>query len=320
MLVLDYQQIADLTPLAELPLEYLSLTGNQVSDLSPLAGMTGLQVLDLGENPVRSAEGLSGLPGLREVTLEATGITSVEPFRDSGIRALNVRTTWVRDYTPLETCPELTRLVTGSMPEGAAETLAAALCACSGTQDPGPAGGADPGQAETVYEYQLTAGEPAEVYDVTFDQMVTVTVDPKSARDSGKELRSEILFDNCAFNGGLTIVGDYHAMITLGSGCSFGAGSTVTHRAVSPDAARETVLEDNLVKLLVLCQGVSVETEGAMGVLSGGPDITVNGTAYSKSELAPETDILGIYSLYEGETQTVLKLAIGNDDSVEFLE
>ncbi len=124
VLVLDYQQISDLSPLAKLPLEYLSLTGNQVSDLSPLAGMTGLQVLDLGENPVHSAQALSGLPGLREVTLEATGITSVEAFRGSGIRALNVRTTWVGDYTPLETCPELTRLVTGSMPEGAAETLA----------------------------------------------------------------------------------------------------------------------------------------------------------------------------------------------------
>lgn len=124
VLVLDYQQISDLSPLAELPLEYLSLTGNQISDLSPLAGMTGLQVLDLGENPVRSAEVLSGLPELQEVTLEATGVTSVEAFRGSGIRALNVRTTWVRDYTPLETCPDLTRLVTGSMPEGAAETLA----------------------------------------------------------------------------------------------------------------------------------------------------------------------------------------------------
>ena len=196
--------------------------------------------------------------------------------------------------------------------------LTAGLCACSGTQDSAPED--SPEETEPVYEYQLMAGEPAEVYDVTFDRMVTVTVDPASTRNGGRELRSEILFDNCAFNGGLTIVGDYHAMITLGSGCSFGAGSTVTHRAVSPDAARETVLEDNLVKLLVLCQGVSVETEGAMGVLSGGPDITVNGTAYSKSELAPETDILGIYSLYEGETQTVLKLAIGNDDSVEFLE
>jgi Leucine-rich repeat (LRR) protein len=124
VLVLDYQQISDLSPLAELPLEYLSLTGNQISDLSPLAGMTGLQAVDLGENPVRSAEVLSGLPQLREVTLEATGITSVEAFRGSGIRTLNVRTTWVRDYTPLETCPELTRLVTGSMPAGAAETLA----------------------------------------------------------------------------------------------------------------------------------------------------------------------------------------------------
>lgn len=124
VLVLDYQQISDLSPLAELPLEYLSLTGNEISDLSPLAGLTELQVLDLGENPVRATEVLAELPALREVTLEATGITSVEVFRGSEIQALNVRTTWVTDYTPLEECPNLTRLITGSMPEGAAETLA----------------------------------------------------------------------------------------------------------------------------------------------------------------------------------------------------
>lgn len=123
VLILDYQQISDLSPLANLPLEHLSLTGNEVSDLSPLAGMTELQVLDLGENPVRSAELLSGLPNLQEVTLEATGITSVEAFEGTGIRSLNVRTTLVDDYTPLEACPHLTRLVTGSMPAGAAETL-----------------------------------------------------------------------------------------------------------------------------------------------------------------------------------------------------
>lgn len=123
VLILDYQQISDLSPLEELPLEYLSLTGNEVSDLSPLAGMTQLQVLDLGENPVRAAETLAELPALREVTLEATGITSVEVFRGSKIQSLNVRTTWVTDYAPLEECPNLTRLITGSMPEGAAETL-----------------------------------------------------------------------------------------------------------------------------------------------------------------------------------------------------
>lgn len=124
VLILDYQQISDLTPLAELPLEYLSLTGNEVSDLSPLAGLAGLQVLDLGENPVRTTQVLTQLPALREVVLEATGVTSVEVFRGSGIQSLNVRTTWVTDYTPLEECPNLTRLVTGSMPQGAAETLA----------------------------------------------------------------------------------------------------------------------------------------------------------------------------------------------------
>lgn len=123
VLILDYQQISDLSPLAQLPLEYLSLTGNEVSDLSPLSGMTELQVLDLGENPVRSVQVLADLHQLREVTLEATGITSVEVFAGSELQSLNVRTTWVNDYTPLETCPNLTQLVTGSMPEGAAETL-----------------------------------------------------------------------------------------------------------------------------------------------------------------------------------------------------
>ena len=124
VLILDYQQISDLSPLAGLPLEYLSLTGNDVSDLQPLSGMTGLRVLDLGENPVRSVEVLAGLPNLREVTLEASGITSVEAFAGSGIQSLNVRGTWVNDFSPLEVCPDLTRLVVGEMPGGAAETLA----------------------------------------------------------------------------------------------------------------------------------------------------------------------------------------------------
>lgn len=124
VLILDYQQISDLSPLSQLPLEYLSLTGNEVSDLSPLSGLTELQVLDLGENPVRSIQVLAQLHQLREVGLEATGITSVEVFAGSEIQSLNVRTTWVNDYAPLETCSNLTQLITGSMPEGAAETLA----------------------------------------------------------------------------------------------------------------------------------------------------------------------------------------------------
>ncbi len=203
-----------------------------------------------------------------------------------------------------------------------------ALCACSGTDTPAPTDDSSAPQgndsngdaAEVQYDYQLKAGETIEVYDVTFDQMVTVTVDPASTRDGSIDLRSGIYFDNCTFNGGLTILGDYHAMVTLGGGCSFGDGSIVTCKEVTPGAAKEATMEDNFVKVFADCEGVTVETEAAVGVVTGGPDITFNGTVYSKQELVPDdTAFLGVYSIYENDSMSYVKLAIGQDDSVEVL-
>ena len=197
-----------------------------------------------------------------------------------------------------------------------------ALCACSGTDAPASTDGSNSAQAESAgvqYDYQLKAGETTEVYDVTFDQMVTVTVDPASTRDGSIDLRSGIYFDNCTFNGGLAILGDYHAMVSFGGGCSFGDGSIVTCKEVTPGAAKETTMEDNFVKVFVACEGVTVETECAVGVVTGGPDVTFNGTVYSKQELAPDTAFLGVYSIYDNDTLSYIKLAIGEDDSVEFL-
>lgn len=122
-----------------------------------------------------------------------------------------------------------------------------ALCACSGTNTSAPADDSNVVQgdnssgdaAEVQYDYQLKAGETTEVYDVTFDEMVTVTVDPASTRDGSIDLRSGIYFDNCTFNGGLTILGDYHAMVSLGGGCSFGDGATVTCKEVTPGAGED---------------------------------------------------------------------------------
>ena len=117
------------------------------------------------------------------------------------------------------------------------------LCACSGTDTSAPTddpnvnqGDSGSDAVEVQYDYQLKAGETTEVYDVTFDEMVTVTVDPASTRDGSIDLRSSIYFDNCTFNGGLTILGDYHAMVSLGGGCSFGDGSIVTCKEVTPGA------------------------------------------------------------------------------------
>ena len=176
-------------------------------------------------------------------------------------------------------------------------------------------------QADHVqYEYSLKAGETIEVYDVTFDEMVTVTVDPASTRDGSNDLRSQIYFDNCVFNGGLNVVGDYHAMVSLGAGCSFGDDSVVTCAEATNGSARTLTLEDNLIKLFVACEGVCVETQSAIGILSDGPDVVFNGATYSKSQLAPDTAFLGVYSIYEDDALNYLKLAIGEDDSVEFLD
>lgn len=174
-------------------------------------------------------------------------------------------------------------------------------------------------QIDIQYDYRLKAGEVTEVYDITFDKPVTVTVDPSSTRDGDNDLRSDIFFDNCTFNGGLTIIGDYHAMVSLGSSCSFGGGSVVSCKEVTDGAAKKTTLEDNLIKLFVSCKGVSVKTESAMGILTDGPDIVFNGTTYSKKELTPDTDFLGVYGIYEDNTMTYIKLALSEDDSAEVL-
>ena len=54
-LLLDYNDISDLSPLAGLTqLRYLWLRENTISDLSPLAGLTNLTELDLRENPLNT--------------------------------------------------------------------------------------------------------------------------------------------------------------------------------------------------------------------------------------------------------------------------
>ncbi len=194
------------------------------------------------------------------------------------------------------------------------------LCACSAADGSGPAEPSGAESAAVQYDYPLNAGETAEVYDVTFHEPVTVTVDPASTRDASADQRSNIYFDNCEFLGGLTVVGDYHAMVSLGEGCTFSNGSIVTCREATPGASRETTLEDNLIKVFVACEGVEVEAECAVGVLSDGPDVVLNGTAYSKAELTPDSAFLGVYCIYETDEPTYIKLAIGEDDSAEVLE
>lgn len=84
--------------------------------------------------------------------------------------------------------------------------------------------------------------------------------------------------------------------------------------------SQQSELDDNYVKIFAGCEGVTVETESAIGVVTDNSDFVFNGTTYSKADLAPDADFLGIFSLYENDSMTYIKLALGEDDSVEFLD
>lgn len=72
-LYLCNQQITDLTPLAELPLEVLYLSGNPLGDLTPLQGLSHLRELNLDYTNPDSLMPLAGLP-VRTLSLDNTHV------------------------------------------------------------------------------------------------------------------------------------------------------------------------------------------------------------------------------------------------------
>lgn len=71
-LYLCRQAVRDVSALEELPLTTLALNENDITDLSPLASLTGLQVLYLTGNPATDYGALAGLTSLRQLNLGGT--------------------------------------------------------------------------------------------------------------------------------------------------------------------------------------------------------------------------------------------------------
>ncbi len=96
-------QVSDLSPLAGITsLQVLWLEGTQVTDLSPLAGITSLQVLSLAGTQVTDLSPLAGITSLQNLSLEGTQVTDLSPL--AGITSLEVLLlagTQVTDLSPL---------------------------------------------------------------------------------------------------------------------------------------------------------------------------------------------------------------------------
>lgn len=73
--------IKDLSPLAGLTaLEILDLSGNKIRDLTPLAGCRALRILRLRYNPVTDVDVLAGLTALEEIALSDTSVRDILPL------------------------------------------------------------------------------------------------------------------------------------------------------------------------------------------------------------------------------------------------
>ena len=56
------------------------LTNNQFSDLSPVAGLTNLEALDIGDNPLADLSPLAGLTKLEFLDIRGCGISDLAPL------------------------------------------------------------------------------------------------------------------------------------------------------------------------------------------------------------------------------------------------
>jgi hypothetical protein len=95
--------VQDLSALRGMPLEELALEGTQVVDLSPLSQMP-LRTLWLNGAPVEDLRPLRGLP-LTSLNLLGTKVVDLSPLRGMPLESLWLNETAVVDLTPLAECP-----------------------------------------------------------------------------------------------------------------------------------------------------------------------------------------------------------------------
>ena len=100
---LSSRAVADLSVLAGLTaLRVLNLADNAVADLAPLSGLTGLRVLDLSSNAIADLGPLAGLTGLERLDLSGNRIADVSALSGlTGLEVLLLDGNRVADVLPL---------------------------------------------------------------------------------------------------------------------------------------------------------------------------------------------------------------------------
>ena len=111
-LVLDYNQISDISPLKDLNLlNSLDLSFNKISDISPLKDLNLLNSLVLFNNQISDISPLKDLKQLNSLDLSYTGISDISPLKDlNQLNSLDLRSNQISDISPLKDLNQLNSL------------------------------------------------------------------------------------------------------------------------------------------------------------------------------------------------------------------
>lgn len=106
-LALYNQQISDLSPLAGLHLARLGLGGNRITGVSVLPTCGDLTELLLTGNPIADIGALAQIGTLQSLDLSDTLVTDISPLAGLPLAFLSLLESPVQDYAPLKELPQL---------------------------------------------------------------------------------------------------------------------------------------------------------------------------------------------------------------------
>lgn len=112
---LGYNQITDISPIAGLEnLKSLDLYNNQISDISALTWLTNLEELVMGENNISNISALSGLTKLTKLSMGNNNISDLSPLAGlTNLTELSAQSCQISDVSALAGLTNLTYLRLG---------------------------------------------------------------------------------------------------------------------------------------------------------------------------------------------------------------
>ena len=102
VLQLEHNNISDISPLAELTgLEVLGIYSNHITDITPLANLKKLQFLSIGDNRIQDISVVQNFTGLEVLDIRSTSVKDLTPLKGLSLVRLDAESSLINDLGPL---------------------------------------------------------------------------------------------------------------------------------------------------------------------------------------------------------------------------